>query len=546
MAAVTKSSGRYFYDFERVWTEARDTGVLPFWVRKDHFSPKLPAQPNPQVVQSLMDGRAFLPRVQANRVGCFDLTVSFSKSVSLLAYGLTPPAQQRSWTDALRKIATPEVETLLANQRINSGQQGKDKQPSQGVAVGFAHSRGYLGQPNAHIHYAIPNVSAGEKKYGSIANAHEMFEKQGVIRARVQKGVDDFLQSRGIETVREGKKVEIAGVPKELRDELSPARRAMKEAQSQKEFSGPKAQDFYARQARRDAGPRVDRTPQEVHRDCKELAARYGVTLESLTKPKPGPAAARDAATEMLTALRVAKDAAAVCTKKHGSFSADQFQEKLFTLAIGKPTTVQALDTMGKAALNDRSIADIKQRTMPDGTTRYSTKESKKVERAAERPYQPDTKEAWESLKVAAKGLGSAVFIKTATKATEVAARLTELVRPERKTVSIDASRVPNLIDACKPTPYLAAHAKALTAGLLKGSGNPHERAGFAAREYAKLRSHERLPKGSVVIVENALSMSAREMDQLSMIAKRDKAHVVLTDFKEKELRQTHQRARNL
>jgi hypothetical protein len=187
---------------------------------------------------------------------------------------------------------------------------------------------------------------------------------------------------------------------------------------------------------------------------------------------------------------------------------------------------------MGKSALNDRSIVGIEKQAMKDGATRYSTKESAKVERAAERPYQPDTKEAWEALKTAAKGLGSAVLIKTATKATEVVNGLAEMVKPAPKTIRVDASRVQNLVDACKPTPYLVAHTKALLAGAFQAAGNPHERAGHAEKVYAKLRSHQRLPKNSVIVVSNALSMTANERNQLAKIARRDKAHVILTDFK--------------
>ena len=166
MAAVTKGSGKYFYDFERVWKETLDTGVVPFWVGKAADLLKLPVQPDPQVIQSLCEGRGYLPHVQANRVGCFDLTISMSKSVSLLAYGLTPPNEWKGWTETFAKIATPEVEKLLANQRINFGRPGAEqgREPGPGGRVSGT-ARDTRGSPSGHAHYADPKrVGLGRRQ----------------------------------------------------------------------------------------------------------------------------------------------------------------------------------------------------------------------------------------------------------------------------------------------------------------------------------------------------------------------------------------------
>jgi hypothetical protein len=173
MAAVTKSKGAYFYDYERVWAETKDAGVLPYWIGKAPGRMNLPAQPNPQLLKSLFEGGRYLPRVQANRVGCFDVTVSFDKSVSLLAYGLTPPGQWKDWTETFKKVADPVIGDLLDRQKANSGPQGKVKEPSTGLAAGFWHTQGFRGQPHAHAHYAVANLTVdGKNKVGSIANAH--------------------------------------------------------------------------------------------------------------------------------------------------------------------------------------------------------------------------------------------------------------------------------------------------------------------------------------------------------------------------------------
>lgn len=529
--AVTKGSGRYFWDFERVWTETRDAGVRPFWVGQLPSLLNLPAKPNRQLVQALCNGQDYLPRVQANRVGCYDVTVSFSKSVSLLAYGLTPPKEQKAWTETFARVATPEIEKLVNDQRINAGPQGKQKVASQGVAVGFFHREGYRGQEHAHGHFAVINVSMdGQGTVRSIAGVREgLLKKQGVVNARVQKGLDDELQARGFETVRVKKNVELAKVPRELLDELSPARQAMNQAREKKGFSGAKAMDFYARQARKDSGPRVHRTPEEAHRDSTELAKKYGVTLESLKRDPKTPAPTRDPASDMSVAYHVAKKAVQSCAKKHGNFTADQFYERLYTLGIGKQTTLAALDGMGKAVLNDRSIADVREKKMKDGTVKYAAPESAKVERAAARAYKGDTKEAWDGLKAAVQGLGAAVLVATAKKATSVVKKLAGMGSSQSQTFTVRPEQIPDLVGRLRPTNYIVAHAKALVAGL-KASGNPHERAGVAEKVYAELRERGHLKKNTILVVERADRASGGDLLRLRKLAEKAGASIILAE----------------
>jgi len=529
--SVTKGSGRYFWDFERVWTETRDTGVQPFWVGKLPSWLNLPAQPNPQLLQSMCDGRAYLPHVQQNRVGCYDVTVSFGKSVSLLAYGLTPPKEQKGWTETFARISKPEIEKVVNDQRLNLGAQGNQKVPSQGVAVGFFHREGYRGQDQAHAHYAVINLTTdGIGAVRSIAGVRDgLYAKQGVLNARVQKSLDDELQARGFETVRIGKNVELAKVPKELRDELSPARQAMNEARKEKGFSGPRAMDFYARQARKDSGPRVHKTPDEAHRDSTELAKKYGVTLESLKRDPKSPAPTRDPASEMGVAYDVAKKALRSCAKKHGDFTADQFYERLYLLGIGKQTTLAALEGMGKAFLKDRDIAQVREKKQRDGTVKYSAPESSKVEREAKRAYKPDSKEAWDGLKAAAKGFGEAVLIATAKKATTVVKKLAGMDTPPSKTRTVSPEKLPDLLDRLSPTNYAVAHAKALLAGL-KAKGNPHEKAGVAEKVYAELRERAQLPKNMILVVERADRASGGDLLRLRKLADKAGASVILAE----------------
>ncbi len=532
MAAVTKGSGDYFYKYDRVWAEALQTGVAPFVVGNFGGRLAVPDVLTRDYVRDVCRGTNFLKHVQKNRVGAYDVTFTFSKSVSIALFGLTPHAQWaqksvRPLVDATR----PEIERIVGNQRANAGAQGQRKVPSQGAAFGFPHWESSRKAPHGHIHYCVPNLTVPATGKGqSVANAREMFVDQGLMRARSHKRLDDILQDRGFVTRREGKAVGIAGIPDAMVRQLSPSRQAMNEALKKKGFTSPKAQAFYARHARQGAGPRTLGDPEQFNKACWQVAAQHGLTgFQQLKRPAGTPAPHRDRYRAASVAHDVAAEARDALSRKHGTFTAEQFLERVFTRGIGKATTFEALDTHAQAALKNPKILGIEKKIQPDGTVRYAGPASKATQQQATSHFRTDTKAAWEELKRAAKGLGEAVFVKTAQKVAEVTERLAQAVNPPARTLVVNAADLGTLTASLRPTPYLQAHAKAILAGL-RAPGNPHERAYVAERAFAGLRDHPRLAKNTVVVVENGTAASARDLHVLSKIARRDGASVILTD----------------
>jgi conjugative relaxase-like TrwC/TraI family protein len=380
MAAVTKGSGKYFHENDRVWEEARQTGVDPFIVGNFGGRIPVPKDLTPDYVRDLCRGRP-LQRVQANRVGCYDVTFTFSKSVSVALFGLTP---HHLWADRSTKLLVdatrPEVERLVSDQRANSGAKGARKVESKGAAFGFVHWESSRKVVHGHVHYAIPNVTSPEKgSPKSIAKVREqMYEAQGLMRARANKRLDDMLQDRGFKTVREGKAVAVAGVPKKLVEELSPSRRAMNQAMKKMGFTTPKAQEFYARHARGEAGPRTLGDPAEFNKTCWKLAERHGLKgFADLKRPAADPARHRDPYQAASTAHDVAASARDWLSKKHGAFTKEQFLERVFTRGIGRDTTFEALDAYANAALKNSKFLGIQKEVQPDGRILYSTPQGK-------------------------------------------------------------------------------------------------------------------------------------------------------------------------
>ena len=523
--AITKSKGNYFTEEARVWEESLQIDNPPYYLGQWNGKFQLPERPTPDAFKPLFSGQD-LPRIQKNRVGCYDVTFTASKSVSIVLFALTPPSEWKASGEAISKAASAQVSPLLKDLKINAGAQGATKLPAQGVASGFTHFLSHAGKPHAHEHIAIPNVAvAPDGKVGSIANAKMLFDLEGAMRAGFQKSLDDSLQRKGYQTVRVGKAVEVVGIPSKLIEEFSPARAAMNEARRSSKFTGPKAADFFARQARREVPRGESKSIEGHHAAWSSAAKKYGVTRESLRPTGDTPPLINDPRVSSYVAYCTAKDALASCTKKFGTFTAAQFLERVYLKGIGRPTTREDLQKEASEFLSRPKHAGVKKIVLDKGEERFGTDAGFKKQTAAERPF---VKDSIEDLKRATGELAKAVLMKTADTAAGILRKITDAIKPSPTITILNARDVERFLAAHKPTPYLASHFKAIMRGIF-ASGNPHEKAGVAEHEYKRLRSHERLPAQSILLVENAAGLSASQLIRLAKLAKRDKSSVVLS-----------------
>ena len=531
--SVTKCSGGYFWREARVWLEALQTGVPPAWWGSLNGAYPLPPSPIREIIKTLAEGHGVIPHVQSNRVGVYQICQAWGKSVSLWAYGMTPPERWRETTAVFDAILRKEVEKYLSAQEVNAWAQGRVKVPSQGVAANFHHWLSSAGVLHAHSHTAIINVSAtADGKLGSIANAHRLFDEQGEFRARCNKALDDYFQAQGYATKRVGSAVELANVPEKLLRELSPSRAAMDEARAKTGFDSAKANDFYARQARRELGETRDVSPADAYAASQAAMGAHGFKPEHL-KRTDAPEGPRSAVAEQHVAYEAAREALDSAGKRYGIFTPTEFRERLFTLGIGRAVSYASLEAMGDAVVREPERFGLKAFRM-DGKTLFATKESLAEVREVEREFvrvveRPNVQEAWDDLKKAAAVLKDAVTVATIRKGTEVLTRLKEWFDPEPKVQTISGKDLGAFVEKHHRTHYVVAHAVALLKGLV-APGNPHDKAGHAEKVYAALRAYERVPRGTVLVVEEAYAAAPRELRALARIQKRDKVSVILCE----------------
>lgn len=540
MPSVNKGSGKYYFDEHgRVWRESYEAGAKPEMIGKWFGDYQFP---NPITAEALRDLANGVPldRVQKNRIGVYDVTFTWHKSVSLISKGLTPPSEWKEWTRELSDIVKRAMRPVLDSQFIKLGAQGKERHPSHGIGVLFAHWKSYFGFVHEHRHLAVLNLSSVSKgpragKVGSIGNVRDtLYDQQGELRAKVQKQTEDLCRSKGFKTYRDGKAVAIHGIPSDMLREMSPAREAMEHVRANPKTKArtktARSEDYLARAARGE-GKRREVTPEIAHHETLQIAKRYGVTLDSLRVDPKSLKLDRKAAEYFAYALALkARDH---CAETYGNFSGSQFRERLYITGIGTPTSFRELETVGSLFLRSPQVAGIHKLVGENGVEQFFTEKSKQTVANAERPF---VRDAWKEFKHAAKNLGDAALIVTAKKATKVMQQITDSLTTEPRIVRVHVSRLGDFIDNHRPTSFLRAHAMAMLK-IAATWGNIRERAIVGERHFAALRSHARVRKNTVIVVKRGDLATAKELHQLARIAKRDGASVVISERPEPERR---------
>jgi conjugative relaxase-like TrwC/TraI family protein len=513
-------------------------GMMAFWVGFWKGATPLPNSPTPEALAKLFSG-VHISHRQANRTNCFDLTYSLPKSLSIFFFGLHPPENWKTGIARAMDFSKPDVERLLANQVAKTGAQGRIKLQSQGIAGGFFHYSNSFGKPHGHIHYAIPNTTvASNGQCYSIGNARELYLTQGERRARFLKLHDQALQADGIATVRVGKHFEIAAIPQSLIDALSPSKSVMDEARRAHGFSSARANDFYARAARNHDTKRELKLPVEIYKETTAIAKSHGVTLFSVTHDPQIRRAISDPYVSMQTAVSTAKAALRSCNANYGTFTETQFRERLYTLALGKPTRMEELDRVALSILQSKEHVRLVKQSKAYGQTRYQIKSAIKQAKVV------SPNQAWRELKGAIRGLRDAAVVNVLAKAKRVVERVTAYLSPKHELKVLDAKKLDSFIRTHLPKPRLLAHAQAIYQGLVS-PGNPHQKALVAEQRYRRLRQCTRLSKRTVLVIKNSECLSSIDLAKVLRIAKRDKASVVFSELqanKSKTHQHEHQR----
>ncbi|MBX9580833.1 MAG: hypothetical protein K2X87_11045 [Gemmataceae bacterium] len=361
---VTTGKGAYFTDpeYARVWLESLASGVPMLWYGRWRGQVQLPDPPTVEGLGRLIAGQD-LPRVQANRVGVYDVTFAESKRVTLVACLDPPDRVADRWLKPMVgldwKVLGPALEK--ATIRRDGG-----RVPADLRVVPFTHLEDAWMKAFFHRHWAVPNTAfAADGRAGSVGNARDvLFREQGHLSALRDNLTVDLLRERGVPlAARPDGRVEpdlerVIGAEnaRKLLAELSPGKEARDGYLARMGVNTPAARDLAARLARADAPP--DARGAGVHATVEQtqrLAARYGLTREALDRhgPEPFPPAAKQKqlAYELAVRARDKLDGEQVFVTE------GQFLARMHQLRGVTPVRAEVVEREGRHFLRTRAVS---------------------------------------------------------------------------------------------------------------------------------------------------------------------------------------------
>lgn len=225
------------------------------------------------------------------KVDGYDLTFSAPKSVSLL-YAVANPAVARAARDA-HDHAVQEALGYLEREAsyVRRGMTGRNVLPASGViAAAFRHRSSRAGDPQLHTHTVVANAGFADGRWSALDGrrlfAHAKtagFLYQAVLRGQLtdELGVQWNPVERGM--------AEIAGVPDDVLDHFSQRSHELEQHLNQLGRSSRRSRELSALESRKRKDYAV--SPDRLYEQWRARAAEFGFDAESVTALLDRPAA---------------------------------------------------------------------------------------------------------------------------------------------------------------------------------------------------------------------------------------------------------------
>ncbi|HEX8083359.1 MAG TPA: MobF family relaxase [Solirubrobacteraceae bacterium] len=464
----------------------------------------------------------------------FDLTFSAPKSVSVL-YAVGDEAVSRAVReghDAAVRAALAHLEREACRARRGAG--GLERVAGDGFVVGlFRHRTSRAGDPQLHTHAVVANTTRAQARWSTL-DSRTLFREaqtggylyQAALRAELTErlGVEWGRVSRG--------SAEIVGVPREVVREFSRRRVEIVKRMAERGESSPAAAQIAALDTRRrkDYGVPVDR----LRADWRARAAEHGfdraAVARVLKRARP-----ELAARELAAAPGEAAGPAGIC-REHSTFdrrAAVRWWAQAHRHGAHPERVRRIADAwLSSPAVVALSYRDRQQAGQPDSELEYSTPEMLAVER---RLIEQAASRRGEGVAVAAREHVARALAARPTIADEQAAMVRSLVGSgdgvqvvraaagTGKTYALDAAR------AAWEAEGLRVYGCALSA---RAAAELRDHTGIDTTTIAQLRIDlsrgHGLPRGGVLIVDEAGMVGTRQLAELADHAHAHRTKVVL------------------
>lgn len=321
-------------------------------------------------------------RRQAHHPG-WEMTYAAPKSVSVV-WATASPEQRAAIAGAQAAAVAVTMDYAERNLvYVRRGHAGAVwERPAATVSAVYDHGASRSGDPHLHAHVVLANVAKRQDGTWGTLESRQLFRHQKELGALYRAELSARLRGMGysIEATKGGE-FEIAGVPKELRQELSS--RHDQVAGNRREIAGggkaTAAQEELAwAKDRPDKGEKTDYDA--MYARTQAAAQRHAFDPATIRREKPGraPRAARGLAAAEWWGISVGES----LTAQNATFSREDVVAALAVREPGRLSIRQIERRVDHALARDRRFVAVGRDTNdPSGTMRYTTSDHLQRER---------------------------------------------------------------------------------------------------------------------------------------------------------------------
>ncbi len=318
IASVRSSGGAANYFAADNYYTLEENAEAGVWGGKGSEALELSGAVEKEMFEKILNGE--LPngekvgQVEGRRLG-LDLTFSMPKSASVMALVVGDKRVIEAWTKSIKQTMQFVERNYAEARNYERNRNGEPEKTGNLVYAAFNHDTSRALDPQGHTHVVVANLT--ETKDGTWkALWNERIWKNNTTIGQVQNAYfRDNLHAIGFTTEASGKhgSFEIAGVPKEVRQEYSTRRDEILTAEQERGWTTPEGRNRLAITTRDDKLTPEDRS--ELVASWKERAAALGFDGKDIL-------AAAIAATKQASRPRLMETATSIIAEMKERFGA--------------------------------------------------------------------------------------------------------------------------------------------------------------------------------------------------------------------------------
>ena len=492
-----------------------------------------------------------LERRQSNFTPGWMVTFAAPKDWALAVNARFGHSEAATMAKLVQQAAEAALRPTVERAESRTGAGGKTRVRGDAAWALFPELVSRAGDLQPHVHIVVANaVKCPDGKIRAYASARELFVDQKLLNARFLKELADRVQKAyGLKLEATEKAFAVKAFPEARVRSASSRTVEIDKLCAERGWTTPKQRQIAAYITRPE---KTDFQPAERWATWKADTRRAVPDIASYFETrKTVPLTPQQQTTR---AVSYVLKAAEELTRERGTFTAKQWEDKVFTLArVDAALPAKSLDAGLKRVLERPRQLGLEVIERRNAAPLYSSRD---VRISRDEPRGEFLRGHAKAFTAKLQSGADTILAATAETARRVVTTLRDAFGAKKEVLLLRGdlparcrASVDGFVGKLEPMPFLQAHKNALYRGLREGRGNLVERLEVAQALYRQNRKpREKLSKNQILVVADPQSASPKALEKLEQHAKRAGASIVYADSphvgqrKAQALREAHAR----